>query len=132
DGLLAALANVAEQMRVPLEDLLGKTRRFVNGTTVVTNSIAELQGARVGLITTAGFGDNLLIARSARNAHRDHHKQVNLPQIVPRERVIEVQERVDRSGSVVVALTEQEVRRSVAALVEQGVDAVAISLLWSF
>ncbi|HTK62536.1 MAG TPA: hydantoinase/oxoprolinase family protein [Pseudonocardia sp.] len=131
-GLIQALENLTGRIGVPLAELLGGTTRFVNGTTVVTNSVAELRGAKVGLITTKGFGDNLLIARSARNAHRDHHKQLNLPQIVPRHRVVEVNERMDRKGHAVVALTEGEARRAVRTCADQGVEALAISLLWSF
>jgi N-methylhydantoinase A len=131
-GLIQALENLALRVGSPLPELLGATTRFVNGTTVVTNSIAELRGARVGLITTRGFGDNLLVARSARNAHRDPHRQLNLPQIVPRDRVVEVTERVDRKGTAVVALTEAEARRAVETLVGRNVDAIAVSLLWSF
>lgn len=131
-GLLAALQNLAGRIGADLSDVLARTTRFVNGTTVVTNSVAELRGAKVGLITTKGFGDNLLIARSARNAHRDHHKQLNLPQIVPRERVVEVTERLDRKGRKVVPLTEAEARSAVAELAGQSVEAIAISLLWSF
>ncbi|MFD9663542.1 hydantoinase/oxoprolinase family protein [Rhodococcus sp. NPDC059968] len=131
-GLVDALENLAKRVEVPLTELLGATSRFVNGTTVVTNSIAELRGARVGLITTEGFGDNLLVARSARNAHRDPHQQLNLPQIVPRNRVVEVTERVDRKGTAVVALTEANARHAVKTLVGEGVEAIAVSLLWSF
>ncbi len=131
-GVVAALENLAARIGISLRELLATTTRFVNGTTSVTNCIAELKGARVGLITTRGFGDNLLIARSPRNRHRDHHFQVNLPQIVPRERVVEVAERVDRKGQVVVALTEAEARRAVNDLLSAGVEAIAVSLLWSF
>ena len=74
-GMLKALENVTAQMELGLEELLAATSRFVNGTTIVTNSIATLSGARVGLITTKGHGDVLRIARSSRNAHRDHHRQ---------------------------------------------------------
>jgi N-methylhydantoinase A len=131
-GLIAALENLAERIGKPLDQVLPHTTRFVNGTTAVTNSIAELKGARVGLITTQGFGDNLLIARSARSADRDHHRQLNIPQIVPRERVVEVNERIDRKGSVVVALSDADARAAVRRLVDMGVEAIAISLLWSF
>ena len=130
-GMLRALENAAGQIGVPLEELLGATTRFVNGTTLVTNSIAELHGARAGLLTTKGHGDVLRIARSSRNHHRDHHLQRNLPQIVPRERVVEVEERIDRKGRVVVPLKDDEARRAVDALCAQGVEAVAICLLWS-
>lgn len=131
-GLIAALENLAQRIGKPLDQVLPDTTRFVNGTTAVTNSIAELKGARVGLITTQGFGDNLLIARSARSADRDHHRQLNIPQIVPRERVVEVTERIDRKGSVVVALSDDDARAAVRRLVDMDVEAIAISLLWSF
>lgn len=131
-GLIQALERAATQIGCGLPALLGQTARFVNGTTVVTNSIAELKGARVGLITTKGFGDNLLIARSARNAHRDHNKQLNLPQIVPRRLVMEVEERVDRKGHVVVPLREADARRAVDELLDLGVESISVSLLWSF
>jgi N-methylhydantoinase A len=131
-GLIAALENLAERIGKPLDQVLPHTTRFVNGTTAVTNSIAELKGARVGLITTQGFGDNLLIARSARSADRDHHRQLNIPQIVPRERVVEVNERIDRKGSVVVPLSDADARAAVRQLVDMDVEAIAISLLWSF
>jgi N-methylhydantoinase A len=131
-GLIAALENLAQRVEVSLPELLGATTRFVNGTTIVTNSIAELQGARVGLITTKGFADNLLIARSARNAHRDPQRQVNLPQIVPRNQVVEVTERIDRKGAAVVPLAEKDARNAIATLADAGVDALAVSLLWSF
>ena len=131
DGMLRALENAAGQVGLPLEELLGATTRFVNGTTLVTNSIAELHGARAGLLTTKGHGDVLRIARSSRNQHRDHHLQRNLPQIVPRERVVEVEERVDRKGKVVVPLRDDEARRAVEALCAQGVEAIAVCLLWS-
>jgi len=131
-GMLRALEQAATQMGCPLEELLAATTRFVNGTTIVTNSIATLNGARVGLITTRGHGDMLRIARSARNAHRDHHLQVNLPQIVPRERVVEVDERIDKKGAVVVGLREEDARRAIEELIAAEVDSIAISLLWSF
>jgi N-methylhydantoinase A len=131
-GLLQALDNVAGQLGVDSRALLAATKRFVNGTTVVTNCIAELKGARVGLITTRGFGDNLLIARSARNAYRDHTKQVNVPQLVPRDLVVEVDERIDKKGTVVVPLRAEDAARAVDALIERGVESIAISLLWSF
>lgn len=131
-GLIAALENLAGRIGRPLEEVLPRTTRFVNGTTAVTNSIAELKGARVGLITTKGFGDNLLVARSARSAERDHHNQLNVPQIVPRERVVEVTERIDKKGKIVVQLTDDDARAAVRALIDMDVEAIAVSLLWSF
>lgn len=131
-GVVNALQNVAERMELPVADLLANTKRFVNGTTSVTNSIVQLQGSTVGLVTTKGFGDSLRIARSARNAEKDHHRQVNVPDLVRRDLIAEVDERIDRKGMVVVALDEAKAREAVTRLVDRGADSIAISLLWSF
>lgn len=131
-GMLSALEGVAGSIGIGLDELLGTTTRFVNGTTIVTNAIATLTGSRVGFVTTRGHGDLLRIARSPRNEHRDHHRQLNIPQIVPRERVVEVDERIDKKGVVVVPLREAEARRAIAELIALEVESIAISLLWSF
>jgi N-methylhydantoinase A len=131
-GVVAALTAVADRLGVGLDELLADTTRFVNGTTVVTNSIAELKGAKVGLITTAGFRDTLRIARSPRTDARDHHFQVNVPDLVPRQCIAEVRERVDASGSVIIPLDADEALGVIDGLVEKGVESIAISLLWSF
>ena len=132
EGVLAAIDNVAELLRVNPEELLAQTTRFVYGTTAVTNSIAELRGAKVGLIVTKGFRDTLRIARSARNAERDHHRQLSVPDVVDRDCIVEVNERVDRKGEVVVGLTEAEARGAIDELVGRGVESLAVCLLWSF
>jgi N-methylhydantoinase A len=132
DGVVQALENVAATVGSTLPQLLGATTRFVNGTTIVTNALAELRGARVALLTTKGHGDVLRIARSARNMHRDHHLQRNLPQVVTRDRIVEVDERIDKAGDVVVTLSDHELVRVVGRVAALEVDAVAISLLWSF
>jgi N-methylhydantoinase A len=132
EGVIAAIGNVAGQIGISPEQLLSQTTRFVNGTTAVTNSIAELRGAKVGLVVTRGFRDTLRIARSARNAERDHHRQLSVPDVVGRDCIVEVNERVDRKGEVVVGLTEDEARRAIDELVAKGVESLAVCLLWSF
>ena len=81
-GILAALDGLAAEVGAPLEELLGSTRLFVNGTTIVTNAVAELAGLRVGVITTRGFRDTLRIARSARTNDPDLQTQTPPPDIV--------------------------------------------------
>jgi N-methylhydantoinase A len=132
EGVIAAIDNVAEQIGIGADELLGQTARFVNGTTAVTNSIAELRGAKVGLVVTRGFRDTLRIARSARNAERDHHRQLNVPDVVDRDCIVEVNERIDRKGNVVVALSEDEARGAIGELADRGVESLAVCLLWSF
>jgi N-methylhydantoinase A len=131
-GVVAALENISGQIGLGVDEVLGSTTRFINGTTIVTNSIAELRGARVGLITTKGMRDIMRIARSPRNPQRDHHLQGNVPDLVERDLIIEVEERVDKTGSIIVPMTDAEAERAVDQLVKGGVESVAISLLWSF
>jgi len=131
-GVVAALENAAGQIGMTVEEVLAATTRFVNGTTIVTNSIAELRGARVGLLVTRGMGDMMRIARSPRNPQRDHHLQGNVPDLVDRRDIVEVVERVDKTGSAIVPLTEEEARRAIGELAGKGVESIAISLMWSF
>jgi N-methylhydantoinase A len=131
-GVLAALESISAGVGLPLDDLLSRTSRFVNGTTVVTNSIAELVGSRVGLLVTKGFRDTLRIARSPRNGERDFQLQHNVPDLVPRDCIVELEERIDRNGNVVVALQEEDVRTALQELAAKGVESLAVCLLFSF
>ncbi len=133
DGVEQAVTNVAEQMETTPTALLSDTDRFVNGTTIVTNNIIELSGAKTGLLTTKGFEDTLRIARSPRGESRDHLKQHNVPDIVDTDRIEGIPERSDFEGEAVVSLNETAVREAVEELVEtQGVEAIAVCYLWSF
>jgi N-methylhydantoinase A len=133
EGVVASLEVAAGEMGTSVADLLQATAVFVNGSTVATNVIAQLSGARTGVITTAGFEDTLRIARSARrNGVFDFHRQVPPPQIVPRTLVRGVPERVDYRGEVVVALQRADAEAAVRALLDDGVETIAVCLLWSF
>lgn len=133
NGVEEAVKNVVGHIGLSMTELLDQTDRFVNGTTVVTNSIIELNGAETGLLTTKGTSDTLRIARSPRTSDRDHHNQQNVPDIVSRDAIKEIPERVDYSGDTVVPLDETAVENAVADLVEnEGVEALAICFLWSF
>ena len=64
-GVLESVRVTANDMGLTLEQLLGQTRLFLHGSTVVDNTIFTREGARTGLITTAGFEDTLLVTRGA-------------------------------------------------------------------
>jgi N-methylhydantoinase A len=133
DGILNALKRVSEKTNSNVQDILSNTELFINGTTIVTNAVAELKGDRVGLITTKGFKDTMRIARSARTNDYNMHTQKNLPEIVKRSAMVEVKERVDFSGKVLIELDSNEVIEKVKYLVEEeNVQSFAICLLWSF
>lgn len=133
EGVIAALQNAADERGATVEDLLRDCIGFVNGTTVVTNAIAQQRGRRVGLLTTRGFKQQIFIHRGIREIQLDLHKETRPPDIVRQRHVAEIDERVDRHGEVLVELNEEDVRREVMWLVSsEGIEALAVCYLWSF
>ncbi|WP_223593798.1 hydantoinase/oxoprolinase family protein [Neobacillus bataviensis] len=133
DGIINALKKASKKINTNVENILSKTELFINGTTIVTNAIAELKGDVVGLIVTKGFKDTMRIARSARTNDYNMHTQTNLPEIVNRSAIVEVDERVDSTGNVLIELDLEQVKERVRYLVEiEKVESFAVCLLWSF
>jgi len=129
----AAVDSVSRKLGLSEQEFLTRCRLIINGTTVATNVLAELRGPKVGLLTTQGFGDTLYTARVHRWGEIDLSQLRALPQIVPRERIAEIPERIDRNGRIVVPLAEAAVEDVVRSMVEErGVEALAVSFLWSF
>jgi N-methylhydantoinase A len=115
-----------------LESLEGSAvGQFRHGTTVGTNAIIQRNGARTGLITTAGFRDVLLAARASRPDLYDSDWDPP-PALVPRSHILTVEERVDYRGEIVAPLSEDSVREAARALGRLGVEAVAICFINSF
>ena len=112
-------------------DFVAKLDELIHGTTLVINSIIERKGAITGLITTKGFRDVLEIGREIRYAPYDVFAEFPKP-LVPRRYRTEVDERVRSDGSVVKALDPEEARRTVRALLDMGVESIAVCLLNSF
>jgi N-methylhydantoinase A len=106
-------------------------RALIHGTTLVTNLILERKGARIGLITTRGFRDVLEIMRASRPLPFDLGWRKPRP-IVPRDLRVEVNERVNAEGEIVVPLDREEVAQVIDALLEQGVEGIAVCLLHSY
>ena len=131
EGIFTAINSAAEDLRLSLKELLSeKARVFVNGNTIVTNAVTELKGAKVGVLVTAGFRDIPRFGRGNRSNEIDDQRQINLPQIVANENIIEIDERVDRDGNIVIPLNRTQVHEAVRKLMEAEVDAIAICFLW--
>jgi N-methylhydantoinase A len=105
--------------------------KAIHGTTLVTNLIIERKGARTGVLTTRGFRDALEIAREMRYDIYDIFLELPKP-LVPRRRRLEVAERLDNRGQVLIPLTAEEAERAANELLALGVESAAISLLHSF
>ena len=103
-------------------------RSVSHGTTVGTNALIQKKAAKTALLTTAGFRDVLALRRQARPRLYDLSPVVSVP-LAPRERRIEVAERMAHDGTVVTPLEADEIARVVAALKATAPQAVAIALL---
>jgi len=110
---------------------IARMEEVIHGTTLVINAIIERKGARTGLLTTRGFRDVLELGREIRYAAYDAFAQMPEP-LVPRERRLEVDERVRADGSVLVPLDMTQARAAVREMARLGVESVAVCLLNSF
>ncbi len=123
DGVLNAIRNTG----MPAE----KIDHIVHGMTVATNTALEMNGARLGVITTRGFRDVLIVGRGNRTQLYDI-KAVRPPPLVERARVLEVDERMTATGEVHLPLNEDHVVTACGRLLDEGVEAIAICFLHSY
>ena len=138
-GVLDVLASLAEQMDLSVEQLLSQTHHIAHGTTSSLNALVMGNVPPVGFITTRGHRDSIYIMNvEGRYLGRSAEELQNVlvqnksHGLIPKRHAFEVTERLDRDGTVVVELNEDEARAAIQSLVDDGVAAIAVSLLWSF
>ncbi len=107
---------------------------FCHGTTVGTNALLEGKGARTGLLVTQGFRGIYPVGEQSRPyGPAIFDVMFDKPaSLVPQSRTGEVAERVDARGRVLRPLDEAALRETVRALAAQGVESIAVCLLFSF
>jgi len=136
------IAKVPSRPHAPVQAMLeaieavgvckGEVKRFIHGTTRITNAIVEQRLPKVALIATRGFEDVLEIARYRR---RDLYRLEAAPKakaLVPRELCFALDERLDHAGQVLKPLAEPEIERLIEWLRGTGVQSVAVSLLHAY
>jgi 5-oxoprolinase (ATP-hydrolysing) len=126
-GALQGLEDLSSAAGVPLSQV----GQIVHGTTLVTNALIERRGAKLGLITTAGFRDILEMGTEQRYDIYDLFLRFPDP-LVPRRRRLEVPERMDRDGNAVTALDIDAVRAAARGLASDGVEAIAVCFLHAY
>ncbi len=109
---------------------LPKLTAFVHGTTVGTNAVLERKGAVCGLVTTAGFRDTLELGRRTRP--NPYGMTGTFEPLISREFRVEVPERVDAAGRILVPLDEVAFESAVRALIERGAEALVIHFMHSY
>lgn len=126
-GVLNGIARICDESGVNPSDI----ELVMHGTTVATNAVLTGRGARVGLVTTAGYEDTLQVARSyCPGGLGGWVSFVKSPLLAPLELTIGASERMSAEGEVVHPLDEDALRRDLQSLRATGkVEALTICLI---
>jgi N-methylhydantoinase A/oxoprolinase/acetone carboxylase beta subunit len=104
---------------------------LVHGSTVATNAVLERKGARVALVTTAGFEDVVRIGRQTRPELYNIFAPARRPIVEP-ELTFGLSERLDADGRVLIAVDDAEVDRIATDIAKLGGAIAAVCLLHSY
>lgn len=128
-GVMNAIKEALELVSIGADRL----QRIVHATTLPTNLVLERKGARVGFITTSGFGDMFRIGKhKPMGADRYDMTYRRPPSLVPTGLVAEIAERMDHRGEVVIAFDQDQAERAVAQLVALKPDSIAVCFLHAY
>ncbi len=129
----------AASLGMKIEDLLPAIEMIRYSTTIALNRLIEKKGPRLGLITTEGHEDVVLLGRGAqwidgtRVSERRNLAVQNKPDpLIPRDMIVGVKERVDSRGHIIRPLDENDVREKVRYLTSRGARGFVVALLWGF
>lgn len=137
-GFIESAEEAGDNWGLSLDELFPGLAVVLYSGTGMLNTLLSRSGQKIGLITTRGFEDGILMGRglqawaSYSYADRLHAVTHQHPDpLLPRSRVHGVTERVDQFGAVVIPAYEHEVAMAVDALVAEGVDSICICTLFS-
>jgi len=130
DNYATAIVNGIEEL-IREQGLDADIVELLHGTTVASNAILELKGARTGLITTHGFRDVLEI-RTLRMPRLYDLSWTKPPPLVERHLRVEVDERINAKGEVERPLAEADIARAIEKLQGEDVEAIAVCLIHSY
>jgi len=105
---------------------------FSHGTTVTTNALLEMKGARIGLLITDGFRAVQEVQTQARESNQFELKFARPTALVPQRLTREIAGRVDYQGTEIAPLLEEDVRHAARDLSMAGVESFAVCYIFSF
>src|SRR5580658_6537993 len=105
---------------------------FSHGTTITTNALLEMRGAKVGLLVNRGFRAIQETQGQARDGNVFDYFFQKPPPIAPQSLTREIGGRIDYAGAVLEPLDEDAVRRAAAELKAAGVVSIAVCYLFAF
>src|SRR5258706_12206846 len=105
---------------------------FGHGTTITTNALREMRGAKVGLLITKGYRAVQVVQNQARDGIVFEYFYAKPTPIAPQSLTREIPERTDRAGNVLIGLDRDAVRRAARELKQAGVESIAVCYIFSF
>ncbi len=138
-GFMASARDALGQWDSTPEDGFPAIVSGIYSGTAMLNRLLQRQGLRVGCIVNAGHEDYLRLERGIQTylgssysdrLHLATHFH-NEP-LVPRERMKGVRGRIDVFGDEVLPLRDEDVRVAARELLDEGVQGIVVSLLFSY
>jgi N-methylhydantoinase A len=126
-GVLAGIARFIAKGVPPFE--IGF---FAHGTTITTNALLEMRGAKVGLLITKGYRAVQEVQNQARDGNLFDYFYSKPAPVAPQSLTKEIPERCDYAGQVLRPLDRDAIRRAARELKDVGVDSIAVCYLFSF
>jgi len=130
-GVISGIYDLAVLISIDFNDLIKSIVTIVHGTTVATNALLTLKGAKTALITTKGFRDALEMRRGIREEQYNNHYR-NVQPLVPRFLRFTVNERIGTNGNILKSLDLNELDSVCEKLNNEEVEAVAVCYMNSF
>lgn len=130
-GVVSGILNICSREKIQPDEV----GYLFHGTTVATNAMLEHKGARTGMITTAGYRDIIHIGRHQRPQNYSILQDIpwQTKPLVERRHRKAVRERiVPPSGETLIELDEEQTRRSIKELKNEGVESIAVCFLFSY
>jgi len=105
---------------------------FSHGTTITTNALLEMRGAKVGLLINRGFRAIQETQNQVRDGNVFDYFFQKPPPLAPQSLTREIGGRIDFAGAELEPLDEAAVRQAAAELKAAGVGSIAVCYLFSF
>lgn len=137
-SFLGSIADAAKTAGPELRPTLSQSEIIVYAGTIMLNTLLSRTGAKVGLMITQGFEDYLLMEKGeggwlgypyADRLHTVTHHHAE--PMIPRSRVVGVQERLDMFGRVIIPLRPKNVEQKARQLIAAGAETIAVMFLFS-
>lgn len=138
EGFLASAEDAADAWGISLQNLFSGVNVVLYSGTGMLNTLLSRTGRKLGLITTKGLEDMILMGRGLQAwadysyADRLHAVTHHHPDpLVPRRRTHGVTERIDQFGDIILPLYEREVHAAARKLIADKVEAICIMTVFS-